>query len=63
MERHPDGSAARNRRVIGSDDVCVSGSEGARRLRGDHILRVFKANPEKYVTVPVSSTDALRRVE
>lgn len=63
MERHPDGSAARDRGVIGPDDVGVSGAKGARWLCGDHILRVFQANPEEYVTVPVSSADALRRVE
>lgn len=63
VERHFDGSAARNRRVIGSDDVGLPGAKGARWLCGDHILRVFETNSKKYVTVPVSSADALRRVE
>lgn len=63
MEGHPDGSAAGDRGVIGPDDVGVSGAKGARWLCGDHILRVFQANPEEYVAVPVSSADALRRVE
>lgn len=63
MEGHPDGSTARDRGVIGPDDVGVSRAKGARRLCGDHILRMFQANSEKYVTVPVSSADALRRVK
>lgn len=63
MERDPDGGAAGDRRVVGPDDVGVPGSEGARRLRGDHVLGVFEANPEEYVAVSVSSADALRGVE
>lgn len=63
VERHPDGSAAGDRGVIGSDDVGLSGTKGAGRLCGDDILRVFQANSEKNVTVPVSSTDPLRGVE
>lgn len=63
VEGHSDGSAARDRGVIGPDDVGLSRAKGARRLCGDHILRVFEANSEKYMTVPVSSADALRRVE
>lgn len=63
VERHSDGGAAGDRRVVGPDDVGVPGAEGARRLRGDHILGVFEANPEEYVAVSVSSADALRGVE
>ena len=49
--------------MIGSDDVGLSGAEGAGRFCGDHILRVFEADSEEDVTVPVSPTDPLRRVE
>lgn len=49
--------------MVGPDDVGVPGSEGARRLRGDHVLGVFEANTEEYVAVSVSSADALRGVE
>lgn len=63
VKGHPDGRAAGNGGVIGPDNVGVSGAKGAGRLCGDHILRVFQANPKKYMTVPVSSADALRRVE
>lgn len=63
VERHSDGVAAGDGGVVGPDHVGVSGSEGAGRLCGDHVLRVLEADPEEYVTVPVPSADALRRVE
>lgn len=63
MEGHSDGSTARNRGVVGPDDVGVSRAKGARWLCRDHILWVLKTNSEKYMTVPVSSADALRRVK
>lgn len=49
--------------MIGPDYVGVSRPKGTRGLRGNHVLRVFEADPEENVTVPVSSADALRRVE
>lgn len=63
MERNPDGSAAGDGRVVSPDHVRVSGSEGARWLGGDHVLRVFETDPEEDVTVPVSSAHALCGVE
>lgn len=62
MKGHSDGRAAWDGGVIGPDDVGLPRAEGARRLRWDHIFRVFQADPEEYVTVSVSPADALRRV-
>lgn len=63
MEGHFDWRAAGNGRVVGPDHVGVSRSKGARWLCRNHVLRVLEADSEENVTVPVSSADALRRVE
>lgn len=63
VKGHSDGSTAGDGGVIGPDDVSVARTKGTRRLCGDHILRVFETNSEKYMTVPVSSADSLGRVE
>lgn len=63
MERHFDWRAAGNGCVIGPDDVGVSRSKRARWLCRNHVLRVFEADSEENVTVPVPPADALRRVE
>lgn len=63
MERHSDWCAAGDGRVVGSDDIRVSGAKGARWLCGDHILGVLEADSEENVTVPVFPADAVRRVE
>lgn len=63
VEGHFDGRAAGNGCVIGPDYVGVSRSKGTRGLCGNHVLRVLEADSEENMTVPVSSADALRRVE
>lgn len=63
MERHFNWRAAGNGCVIGPDYVGLSRPERARWFCGNHVLRVFEADSEEKVTVPVSSADALRRVE
>lgn len=63
MEGHFDGRAAGNGCVVGPDYVGVSRSEGTRGLCGNHVLWVLEADSEENMTVPVSSADALRRVE
>lgn len=63
MERHFNWRAAGNGCVIGPDYVGVSSSKRARWLCRNHVLRVFEADSEENVTVPVPSADALRRVE
>lgn len=63
MEGHFDWRAAGNGCVIGPDYVCVSRSKGTRWLCRNHVFWVFEADSEENVTVPVSSADALRRVE
>lgn len=49
--------------MIGPDDVSVSRSKRARWLCRNHVLRVFEADSEENVTVPVPPADALRGVE
>lgn len=63
MERDFNWRAVGNGCVIGPDYVGVSRSKRARWLRRNHVLRVLEADSEENVTVPVSSADALRRVE
>lgn len=63
VERHPDGCAAGYRALIRSQDICLSGSKGARRLSGDDVFRMLQTNPEKDVAVSRPPAKAASRAE
>lgn len=63
MEGHSDGGAVGDGCRFGPHHSGLPGPEGAGRLGGDHILRVFEADAEKDVAVSGSPAEAARGAE